>query len=152
MMIRFNQMNVICRHFTDSIMEMPAGVYDDFLNVRQKAIDGLGLTDEDLTDLLIAGSNFGAIIRTAHYRFVDGLGYESQAFWDSLIKTFVMTGSGIFNPQFKEALKDKRMKGRLNRTRFPKWVRFGLIGGSRQELNKMTAEFKSYMDELDERS
>lgn len=147
---RFEQTHTISQHFARAITGVPSGVYEDFVSVRMKALNGEDLSYNDLTNLLIAGNDFGTIIRTAHYRFVDRFGYESQAFWDALIKTFTMTGSGIFTPQLDEVLKSDRMKKLLTRTRFPKWVRFGLVGGSRKELEKLTAEFKAYMDGLEE--
>lgn len=150
---RFEQTNTITQHFSKVITGMPSGIYERFVAVRLKVMAWEELNDDDLINLVIAGNDFGTIIRTAHYRFVDRFGYESQAFWDALIKTFTMTGSGIFTPAFDEQggpLKDKRMKELIKRTRFPKWVRFGLVGGSRKELAKLASEFKAYMDGLEE--
>lgn len=147
---RFNQTKIIEQHLAKTITVMPAGIYENFIRVRTRCFNGQELSDGDLTDLVAAGNDFGMIIRIAHYRFVDRHGYESQAFWDALIKTFTMTGSGIFTPQLDDILKSDRMKRLIKRTRFPKWVRFGLVGGSRKELAKLAAEFKSYMDGLEE--
>lgn len=121
-----------------------------FLAAKNKLLDANdidALTDDEWLTIIMRGSHVGDVMRIAYYRYVYRRGYDPDAYWHAIIKGLLL--GGVFMPWMDAALKDRRVKSLIKRTRYPRWTVYGLIGGNRADIQRDAKKFCAYMDELE---
>lgn len=102
------------------------------------------LNKNEITSLILFASYAGTILRITYYNYIYKLNFSKQALWDALIMTYLL--HGIYD--FCLDLKSKEVQEAINKTVWPKWTRFGLVGGNYRKLIKMGEEFSDYMEKI----
>lgn len=105
------------------------------------------LTDDEWMSIIMYGSHVGDVMRLTYYKFVHKLGFNPKAYWDALIMALLL--GLVWNNALENALKDKRIKALINRTRYPRWTVYGLVGGKWSDIQRDARKFCAYMDELE---
>lgn len=106
------------------------------------------IVDEDLMICMSFASYVGSLIRINYYRYVHKLGFDVRALFDASIIMFMF--NGVYQFEFENFIKDKNVKEVMQKTRYPKWTKIGLLGGSTSEWIKLGDEFSEYMDGLED--
>ena len=112
-----------------------------------KTDDINALTDDEWMSIIMYGSHVGDVMRLTYYKFVHKRGFDPRAYWDALIMALLL--GLVWNNALENALKDKRIKALINRTRYPRWTVYGLVGGKWADIQRDAREFCAYMDELE---
>jgi len=118
---------------------------DDFYRSKFAILNG-DWSPANIDEVLMRANYNGAIARIAYYKYVHQHGFDVRALWDALILTWMM--HGVWSFDLEGATKTSEFKTAMRRFRYPKWVKFGLIGGSIQELKRMGGEFAAEMEAL----
>jgi len=139
--------HTIERHFIETIDFIDQEAYQ---HAKQKFyVGGIDdLTDDEWLTIIMYGSHVGDVMRTTYYKFIHKRDIDPRAYWDAAIKTFMF--GRIWNIGLESAIKDKRIKALIKRTRYPKWTVYGLVGGNWSAIQRDAREFCAYMDALDE--
>lgn len=120
--------------------------FDDFYKAKLAVMDGDWST-KNIIELLMRANYNGAIARISYYKYVYKYGFDVRALWDALISTWMM--NGVWLPSLDKVVNSLEFKTELKRFKYPKWVKFGLIGGSLNHLKKMGDEFCEEMERLE---
>ena len=123
----------------------PVGYERARQKLYREGIDGL--SDAEWLTIIMYGSHVGDVMRTAYYKIVHKRGIDPRCYWDAAIKALMF--GHIWDTGFEHAVKDRRVKAIIQRTRYPKWTIFGLVGGNWAEIQREAWKFCEYMDELD---
>ena len=119
---------------------------EEFYKAKLAILNG-DWAEENILEVLMRGNHTGAVARIAYYRFVHRLGFDVRALWDAIILGWMFRF--VWVPEFDQAIKTKGFKKALRRFQYPEWVKFGLIGGSIQELKRMGGEFADEMKAIE---
>jgi len=141
--IPFNEQVAIFRHEVSKVFYYVA--MDDFYRAKFAIYDG-DWSPANIAEVLMRANYNGAIARIAYYKYVHQRGFDARALWDALILTWMMNGVWSFG--LENAIKTPEFKTAMKRFRYPEWVKFGLIGGSIQELKRMGGEFADEMEAI----
>ncbi|KYG28155.1 hypothetical protein [Alkalihalobacillus trypoxylicola] len=102
------------------------------------------IIDEDMWIFMNFASYAGSLMRISYYKYVYKKGFDVRALADASVIVYMFQGVYKFN--LEPYINKKEVKAALNKTRYPKWTRLGLIGGSTKELIDLGKEFGVYMD------
>lgn len=106
-------------------------------------------SDEDIAILVMRGSHVGDLLRIAYYKYVHKLGFDPRAYWDAVVRVFML--GRIFRYDLEQLRSEKRIKDTIKRTRYPKWSEWGLFGNcGLSQIKKMGNEFCEFLDSLGE--
>jgi|SRR5690625_3779310 len=106
------------------------------------------ILDKDMMIFMMYASYVGSLKRISYYKYVHKQEFDVRALADACVMVCVF--GGVYRFEFEKHLNKKEVKAALNKTRYPKWTKFGLIGGSTKELIDLGEEFSEYMDSLNE--
>ena len=122
--------------------------YDEVMDARHRMYKKGEYIEEDIPVFISFASYIGTLKRLAYYNFVHKQGVDVRYLADASVKAFMF--SGVYRFELQRYLRRKVFNDVINKTRYPKWTRLGLIGGSTREIIDLGEEFAEYMDEAKE--
>lgn len=114
---------------------------------RRRMIEVNQIIEQDIPIFLMFASYAGCLLRISYYKYVHKLGFDVRALADAAVMTYMF--GFVYQFEFEPYIKRKEIKIELEKTRYPKWTKIGLVGGSTREITELGEEFSQYMDKLD---
>ncbi len=104
------------------------------------------IIDEDIKTFVMFASYVGTLLRINYYRYVYKRKFDVRALADAAVMSLMF--GNAFRFEFEPYVRTKKIRDTINKTRYPKWTRIGLLGGSTKEIVDLGNEFSEYMDDL----
>lgn len=138
------QVSLFCDYFSRAF-EYPE--YIDLQTAKARMYNANRIINEDIPLFIEFASYIGSLFRIAYYKYVHKMGFDVRALADASVLVFLF--NDVYRFELEPYLRRKEIKSIIDSTRYPKWTRFGLVGGSTRQLIDMGEEFSRYMDNLE---
>ena len=121
--------------------------YMDVVEARIRMYRAGHIIDDDIPTFIMFANYIGTLKRIAYYKYVHKGGTDVRYLADACVKAFMF--NDVYRFEFTPYLRRREFKKVIDATPYPKWTRFGLVGGSTKQLVDMGEEFSRYMDNLE---